>query len=150
MRKPLLAALMALLLLAACGGSRWNPLNWFGGSREVAVAQTGPDGGPPADTRPLVDQVLSMTVERYSGGAIVRATGLPPTQGFWDGKLVAQPIEKGRLTYRFILYPPIEPTRVSTQASREVTAGASVSQITLDKISEIVVQGANNARSSRR
>ncbi len=61
-----------------------------------------------------------------------------------------QPIEDGRLTLRFILYPPQEPSRVSTQQSREVVVALSLSNRQLQDIREIVVQGAQNARSSRR
>jgi hypothetical protein len=152
MTRPQIAAFAGLLMLSACGGfsqSNWNPVNWFGGSDEVVVVQTTEDGQP-VDPRPLVDQVLSMEVERFPGGAIVRATGLPPTQGFWDGQLVAQPIEDGRLTLRFILYPPQEPSRISTQQSREVVVALSLSNRQLQDIREIIVQGAQNARSSRR
>ena len=152
MTRPTIAALAGLLLLGACGGfsqSNWNPVNWFGGSKEVAVVQTTEDGRP-VDTRPLVDQVLSMSVERYPGGAIIRATGLPPMQGYWNGQLVQDPVKDGRLTFRFVLFAPPKPTRVSTQQSREVIVGTSLSNKQLEGIREIIVQGAQNARSSRR
>ncbi len=151
MKTPLIAALTGLLLLSACGGfsqSNWNPVNWFGGSDEVAVAAA--TDGAPVDPRPLVAQVLTLSVEPYSGGAIVRATGLPQTQGFYNGELVEESFEDGRLTYRFVLIPPPKPARVSTQASREVTVGASISRLRLESVREVVVQGETNARSSRR
>jgi hypothetical protein len=153
MTRPLIAALAGLVLLSACSGfsqSNWNPVNWFGGSNEVAVAKPLPEGATPADPRPLVEQVLSMSVERYPGGAIVRATGLPPTQGYWDGELAQDPVKDGRLTFRFVLIPPPYAARVSTQQSREVIVGTSLSDKQLEGIREIVVQGARNARSSRR
>jgi hypothetical protein len=152
MKKQPIAALAALLLLAACGGfsqSNWNPFNWFGNSQEVEVAAQAQQGVP-SDPRPLVDQVLSLAIEPYSGGAIVRATGLPPTQGFYDGELVEESFEDGRLTYRFVLIPPPEPNRVSTQASREVTVGTSLSRLRLEEVREVVVRGQQNARSTRR
>ena len=90
---------------------------------------------------------------RQPGGAIVRATGLPPTQGWWDASLVAEnsglPVD-GVLTYRFVVDQPREATRVSTQQSREVTAAAYLSDIKLEGISQIVVLGAENSQSSRR
>ncbi len=153
MKKPQVAALTGLLLLGACSGysqSNWNPVNWFGGSNEVTVAEATLDVGTASDPRPLVDQVLTMTVERYPGGAIVRATGLPPTQGYWAGDLIEESFEDGRLTFRFVVLPPVEPKRVSTQASREIEVGTSVPQIKLDSVREIIVVGAQNARSSRR
>jgi hypothetical protein len=39
---------------------------------------------------------------------------------------------------------------VNNQQSRQVTAAASLSDIKLDGVREIVVQGESNARSSRR
>lgn len=153
MRKPLLAAMTLVMLLSACGAmreSRLNPLNWF---RRSAPAQTTALvlPGDQVDGRPLVEQVLTMAVEPMMGGVIVRATGLPPTQGFWDGELVARPLgEDGALVYDFRLVPPLVTSDVSTQRSREVTVAAFLSNIKLEKITSITVQGAQNARSSRR
>ena len=45
---------------------------------------------------------------------------------------------------------PITATGVVNQQSREITVAYNLSNIKLDGISNIVVQGANNARSSRR
>lgn len=150
-RRPLTAALLAVTLLSACGfgQSRLNPLNWFGRSQPVET------GGllttAPADPRPLVAQVLTMSIEPYPGGALVRATGLPPTQGFWDGELVALPVDDtGTLVLEFHIFPPIARAGVVNQQSREVTVAYSLSDIKLESISQIIVQGAGNARASRR
>ncbi len=151
MRLPLTAALIALTVLSACGGlrdSRLNPMNWFGRSQPAAQVQV---AAAPTDPRALVDQVLSMTVESYPGGAIVRATGLPPTQGYWQAELVARPLdENGVLVLDFRVFPPIAAAGVINQQSREITVAYNLSDIKLQGISEIVVQGAGNARSSRR
>jgi hypothetical protein len=151
MKNPLLATFSLVLLLGACGGTgekKWyNPFGWFGGSQEVATLGV---SAPEEDPRPLVQQVLSMSVEQFPGGAIVRATGLPPTQGFWEAELLEQPVEDGRLTYRFVVLPPAIRHPVSTRVSREVTVATSVSNIKLEGIREIVVVGKDNARSSRR
>jgi hypothetical protein len=139
------------VLLAGCGGfrdSRLNPFNWFGRSepRETIVL---PEKA--ADPRPLVAEVLSMSVEPMPGGAIVRATGRTPTQGWWKAELVPQPLtEGGALVYEFRLLPPITPTDVNTPQSREVTVAEFISDIKLDAVREIVVQGSGNARASRR
>ncbi len=152
MRLPLTAALVALTVLSACGGlrdSRLNPFNWFGRSEPAEQVQT--QAAKPADPRALVDQVLTMAVESYPGGAIVRATGLPPTQGYWEAELVARPLdENGVLVLDFHVFPPKAAAGVVNQQSREITVAYNLSDIKLQGISEIVVQGAGNARSSRR
>jgi hypothetical protein len=152
MRLSLTLALTAVMVLTSCGGireSRLNPLNWFGGSREAQADEF----GVPAkiEARPLVDQVVSMSIEQTPYGAIVRATGLSPSQGYYDAELVARPLdENGILVYEFRLMPPPGPTPAGAPRTREVTVAAHLSKIKLASISEIVVQGAQNARSSRR
>jgi hypothetical protein len=152
MRLSLTLALTAVMVLTSCGGireSRLNPLNWFGGSREAQADEF----GVPAkiEARPLVDQVVSMSIEQTPYGAIVRATGLSPSQGYYDAELVARPLdENGVLVYDFRLMPPPGPTPAGAPRTREVTVAAHLSKIKLASISEIVVQGAQNARSSRR
>lgn len=137
--------------LAGCGGlrqSKLNPFNWFKKSeqRETIVL---PD--EKADARPLVDTVLSMAVEPIPGGAVVRARGVTPTQGWWDAELVAQDLdENGVLVYEFRLLPPTKRADVSTQQSREIDVAIYISDVKLENVREIVVQGATNARVSRR
>ena len=151
MRLPLTTALVATLALSACGfgQSRLNPLNWFGRSQpaeQVALVTTAA-----ADPRPLVAQVLTMSIEPFPGGALVRATGLPPTQGFWEAELVALPVDDaGTLVLEFRIFPPVTRAGVVNQQSREVTVAYSLSDIKLSSISQIIVQGAGNARASRR
>ncbi len=150
MRRTVLAAMGAVFLVAGCGvmrESRLNPFNWFGRGepRETVQAAT------PQDARLLVEQVLTLSVDPYSSGAIVRAKGLTPTQGWWDAELVARPVdENGVLVFDFRIFPPIEATPQGTPQSREVTVAISLSNVKLDGLTEIVVQGANNALSSRR
>jgi hypothetical protein len=154
MTRPLLAALALTMLVSGCAtirDSRFNPLGWFGGSRSAPVSL-----GPTAistETRPLVAQVTALALEPTSTGAIVRAEGLSPTQGWWDGELVPQtslrPID-GVVVYRFHIAPPTEPTRVSTPQSRAVSVAATLSRAELAEIREIVVVGAENQRSLRR
>ena len=152
MRRPLLAALTAVTLLQACGGgfsARLNPFNWFKGSApaEVVVVET----GLPADPRPLVERVISLNIDSYPGGVIVRATGLPPSQGWWDAELVARPVdEDGVLVYDFHVFPPKSQTATGPQQSREIAVAADLSNFELANITQIVVQGANDARSARR
>ncbi len=146
-----LLALGLVATLAGCGAigkSKLNPFNWFKKSepRETIVLP-----GEEADPRGLVETVLSMEVEPIPGGAIVRARGLTPTQGWWDAELVAKDVdEDGVLVYEFRLLPPVSRTDVNTQRSREIDVAIFISDVKLENVREIVVQGATNARVSRR
>ena len=137
--------------VAGCAGvrqSKLNPFNWFRKSqpRETIVLP-----GEKKDPRPLVDTVLSMTVEPIPGGAVVRARGVTPTQGWWDAELVPQELDdKGILVYEFRLLPPTGRADVNTQQSREIDVAIYISDVKLQNVREIVVQGATNARSARR
>lgn len=139
------------LALAGCGAigkSKLNPFNWFKKSepRETIVLP-----GEKGDPRPLVDTVLSMAVEPIPGGAVVRARGVTPTQGWWEAELVPQALDdKGVLVYEFRLMPPVGRTDVNTQQSREIDVAIYLSDAKLEAVREIVVQGARNARSARR
>lgn len=151
MRRSLTLALSVVLLVSACGmvrNSKLNPFNWFGRSEKTEVIQL---GQKPADPRLLVEELTQMSVEPYSGGAIVRATGITPTQGWWDAELVEVPTEDpSHLVLEFRIYPPVINTPVNTPRSREVTVATNISSIRLQTISQITVQGAKSARSSRR
>lgn len=152
MTRPLLAGLALTLTLAGCAAvrdSRLNPLNWFGRPAPAAVVAATPEVA--ADPRPLVAQVVDVTVDPAPGGAILRATGLPPTQGHWDGELVARPLaEDGVQVYDFRLAPPPGPARVSTPQSRQVVVATFLTDAQLARLSGITVQGSLNALASRR
>lgn len=147
-RHVILGLAAALAGCGAIGKSKLNPFNWFKKSepRETIVLP-----GEKDDPRPLVDTVLSMAVEPIPGGAIVRARGVTPTQGWWEAELVARDLdEKGVLVYDFRLQPPNGRTDVNTQQSREIDVAIYISDVKLAAVREIVVQGATNARVSRR
>lgn len=153
MRRPIAALLVATIAVTGCSrirDSKLNPFNWFGKSRSEQVQVV---DGVAQDPRPLVSEVTALDVARQPGGAIIRASGLPPTQGWWDAALL--PVndgiaDKGTLTYRFVVNQPLEPRRVSTPQSREVTAAVFLSDIRLQDVGRIVVQGASNSRSVSR
>lgn len=138
--------------LAGCARisqSRFNPFNWFGRDRRVeeevqAIAQVD------ADPRLLVDQVISIEVEQAPGGGILYATGLTPRQGYWDAELLLAPSADDLIVYQFRVFPPTEVTRVSTQASREVTAAVFLTDQTLIGVREIRVLGARASRAVSR
>ena len=152
MRKPLLAGLLLAMTVSGCAGlreSRFNPFNWFGGA-EPAQATALPVA--PGDPRPLAAQITDLTIDRMPGGAIVRATALPPTQGFWDAELVERKDggDPGTLILEFRMRPPVTPAAISTPRSRAVVAALFVSDIRLAQVGAITVQGATNGLTSRR
>lgn len=150
MVRRLLLGSLVLLAVASCGRlaeSRLNPFNWFGRDRE-AEGLTPVTVETRRDTRPLVELVVSVRMDRAPGGAILHAVGLPPVQGYWDSELVldAGRSSASRLIYQFRIRPPLRPVRVSTPRSREVTAALFLSEQTLAGIGEVQVLGAGNAR----
>ena len=146
-----IALLMTLSLLAGCGfirESRVNPFNWFGQSKAVEKVAL-PERAQ--DPRPLIPTVTALTVEPIASGAIVRATGLPASQGWWEANLVpAREVVDGKLVIQFLAFPPVTRSDQGTPRSREITAATHISKVKLQEVREIVVQGANNALSSRR
>jgi hypothetical protein len=137
--------------LAGCGGlreSRLNPFNWFRKSepRETIVLPDAKEDG-----RGLAEVVLDMKVEPIPGGAIVRARGQMPVQGYWQAELVPQPLtEGGSLVYEFRVFPPVGQTDANSAQSRQVDVAIFISDVKLQNVTEIVVQGATNARASLR
>ncbi len=151
MRHSIIAILVLSTVLAGCGrfrDSRLNPFNWFRPAEAVAVGDL---YIRPEDPRALVAQVTDLKVEPYPGGAILRATGLPPSQGFWEAELVEQPLdEKGRLVFEFRVFPPLDPQPAGTPRSREIVVAVALSERKLEGVSALVVQGASNALSAGR
>lgn len=150
------AYLMALpLLVASCGISetRLNPFNWFGSDEEATTAEP-VQVVERVDPRPLVAEITQLVVERTPGGAIVRVTGLPPTQGWYGAALVnANPDGEafdGVMSYSLRALPPKSPTRVSTRQSRELTTAVFISDSRLAGVRVIQVTGSQNSRIARR
>lgn len=154
MRAGMWVALTAVVAVAGCSTvreSRLNPLNWFGSSQSQpieagATPQSVLDGG-----RFPVAEVTQLHIEPTKGGAIIRAVGVPASQGWYRAELVSQEGAEGELSYRFVLQPPpAEVQRVGTPLSREVTAATFVKSSVLDEIRTVTVTGERNARSTRR
>lgn len=150
MKSLIAAGLVATLVVAGCG-TRLNPLNWFGSSEETIAAAPAEFT---ADPRALVAQVTSLKIERTVGGAIIRATGLPPTQGYWDAELVPlnneEPDENRVLVYEFRLSEPVFDRPVSTERSREVVVAKFISDRGLNGVRRIQVTGSGNSRTANR
>ncbi len=152
MTKPILAALAVTLTMTACGRvseSRLNPFNWFGRDRAETVAVDAQ--AATNDGRQFVEQVTELAVDPTPGGAIVRAVGVPPIQGFWDAELVrVETQDPSQVVFEFRVLPPLERRIAGTVGSREIIAGASLSNAALQGVRSITVVGQRNRRSVRR
>ena len=147
MRVILIVALAGALAACGAGGSRLNPLNWFGGAEPAPVVARS-DAAPAV---PLAAQVIALDAAPTPGGAIVSAIALPPTQGFWDAELVRLPSDDPSVyLMEFRLRPPLETRRAGTQPSREVLGGTFLTRQELAGIASISVQGASNRLVVRR
>ena len=143
---------IVIALLGVLGGcsriseSRLNPFNWFGrdGAVEVQAVEV------VTDPRPLVAQVINVSIERAPGGAILRAVGLPPRQGHWAPELIETGRANGVVAFHFRLAEPPAPTRVSTQVSREVVVATFLTDQDLAGVREIQVIGSQASRAVRR
>jgi len=109
-----------------------------------------PSPAPPDDQRQLVAEVVDLSVEPTTQGAIVRAMGRPPVQGFWEAELVEVERNEGSLVYEFRVFPPLSPTRQGTPQSREVVVGANLTNFDLAGVRTITVLGAQNRRTVSR
>jgi hypothetical protein len=145
-----LAVLVCMLVLASCGQSRLNPFNWF---KRSAPVETTLVAATPEDARALVADVLTLDIDQLPGGAILRATGRTEVQGYWEAELVLREgpdADPAKPMYDFRAFPPVGRTDVNTPQSREVTVAVYLSDIDLNGVTSITVQGAGNARAVRR
>lgn len=151
MKKVVIVAVLAGLTLQACAPwreSRMNPRNWSGQAQPVQKQQLITEV---EDARPLVPQITDLVVEPTPDGAIVRATGLPPEQGWWAAELVKIDGDDPTLrSYEFRILPPQTPTAPGTPFSRQVVAAAFLSNYDLQNITRVQVQAETNALSARR
>lgn len=171
MRKTLALFLAGTLILAGCGGwrdSRVNPGNWFGKSNSVAVAtdSDATDVNPllperqgksilareePEDLSVLVAEISALKVEPTPTGAIIYATGVAERQGAHEVQLrPALDSPAGTLEFTFNVVYPEGATAKGSVHSRSVHAAVTLSDQDLAGIRTIRVNGANNARDSRR
>ena len=147
----ILAVTTALTGCATVRESRINPMNWFDSSREEARPDLG-ETGAVEDNRPLVPSVTSLTIERTSSGAIVRAEAVMPSVGWWDAQLVAENFgrpQDGTLTFRFVAAAPVQPI-AGSETARTISAVYPLTQAQLDTTSDVVVVGEANSRRARR
>lgn len=161
MLRPILLGSAIVLTLSGCArisDSPLNPFNWFGNSREAVVVDPAdrrplvPEGRRVVitDARQLVTQVTALTVDRTATGAVVRATGLAPSQGFFNAELVNAGVANGVLTLNFRAQAPAGFEAIGTPRSRQITAAYVISSTDLAGIRTVRVQAAENARTSGR
>lgn len=164
MRQLTLLLLMAVFGLGACT-SNWNPVNWFGRSKEVAVQ-------PAAAVNPLIPvsnnilkrpeaqyggiQVASITelkIERVANGALIRVRGVADVQGSFDVRLVPQnqgDAASGVLSFELRALHPPHAVRGGSEQSRQVTVAHRMTEQQLQGVRTIRVSARENARQSRR
>ena len=151
MKRPVTAALVAVLVLTSCGAareSRLNPFNWFGRSERVGTLTPVAEE---RDPRLLVADVVTLSIEPYSGGAIVKATGVMESQGWWQADLVeVEGDDPSHLVLDFRVLPPVTQTPVGNARAREVTAATTLTPRRLEDITRVTVQGERSARTTRR
>jgi hypothetical protein len=137
-------SLLSCLAFAACDS---GVANLFGNS----VLGSGPSAVEVARASaetPLADQILSLDAAPTPDGLIVSAVTLPPTQGFWDARLVRVPTDDPSLyLMEFRLLPPIGAGAAGPQPSREVLSGTVLTNRELAGIRTIAVRGARDSRS---
>lgn len=141
---------------ARLADSRVNPMNWFGRSSEVAATPETrvpliPSGGVvEVDNRALIETVTDLLIERTPGGAIIRASGVAATQGYFNAELVLTGIEGGVARYDFRVEAPAGYEAVGSARSRQITVAIDLSRAELAGIRSIEVRGATNARRASR
>lgn len=155
MRFPTYLIVALGLAVSGCSSvseSNYNPMNW-GQSEDLAPSLAPEDGYVVLeDNRNLIAQITNLTVVNAQGGVIVHATGLPPTQGYFNAELFPRNEEKpegGALVYEFRVLEPIRQQRVSSEVSREVIVAHFISNAKLQGVNEIKVVATQNSRSSR-
>lgn len=162
MLRTTLLSTAVLLTLSGCArlaDSRINPLNWFGNSREVSanaapteIRPLVPEGRRTitVDGRQLIQSVTALRVDRAPTGAIVNATGLAPTQGFYNAQLVNAGVSNGVLTLEFRAQAPTGFEPEGSARSRQITAAYAIDASDLAGIRTVRVQAQSNARTSGR
>ena len=160
MRPSLPITLTALLTISACSTiteSRFNPVNWFGASEQVEQAPETPrlTFAPLVrpgqletiiDNRPLISEITELRVDQIPTGALISATGIAATHGFFNAELIRNSLEDGVLTLDFRAEAPAGAQTSENTASRQITAALRIDTADLIGVRSITVNGASNSR----
>lgn len=148
MIRPYLAILIVATAVGGC--SRLNPGTWLNSGGTTPTPQGMTAVAPVQDSRPRIDRVTSVNVDRTPNGVIVRAAGDGGTLGWSNAALVAQPVQDGDLVLEFRALPPQGTAGAGTEATRAVIAAAAVTNDDLAGVRRIVVRAEGNALSAAR
>lgn len=161
-RKIATLMMIPTLLLAGCGGrfsdSGLNPLGWFsGGGRQSSTLEPEGGYGQSADQRPGIPQILTAGWQPLNEGRLLVATGFAPTKGYSSVALITArpqpsgriaPDEDGVLRLRFVGVPPLPGSAQAGMAANPltdtITAGISLSNLQLSRITAVEIAGASN------
>lgn len=156
MRIATFVFLVSGIVLTGCSGglSGLNPMNMFKSSEDVEMLTPLEARRRSTDPRPMMDQVTTLEIEPSSGGALIRASGIAPTTGFYGGDLLevngGVPVG-GILTFRFVAAPPPANRPVTPGGqTQEVVVAKFVSDQVLSQTTEILVIAERNARAAKR
>lgn len=159
--RPVFLSLVCAVALGGCArlaDSRLNPVNWFASGGGAAVASD------PAERRALVPadavrvsvdarlpvtELLSASLDRTSGGAILRATGRTDSPGWFNAELVLVNVEGRTATYAFRADPPRTGRVAGGAGARLITAAKELTVGELSGLAAIRVQGATGSRTIR-
>ncbi len=168
---PVSAMLATALIISGCSGykdSRLNPGNWF--SRSVAVAPTEspasynplipqravsifrPDTDETAPLGALVREIETLKIEQRPGGAIIAVTGLVRRAGVQDVTLQLNESASSDsvLVYDLRSFFSDRGPVPQTVSARRVSAAISLTDQEMEGIRTVRVNGATNARETRR
>lgn len=150
-----LAMLAGLALLAGCGILPASELRDAAPERARAT-EPGLIAGlftrrpPELPDAVAVSNLRAATVERASGGVILRVTGVAPTQGYFAPTLAARtedgPDAAGLLTVSFLAVPPLEPQQIGPERTRLLLAAAYASDLELRGVRGIRLVAGPNVR----
>lgn len=158
MTTRLILAALALVSLAACGGSQRSSdgastaFGRFMRGEEPVERLEPPPAVTTADSRVLVQSIDEILAEEVPGGVILWARGIPPYEGFYDSGLVqveTDSAERGTLFFEFRVRPPAGLGRVGTPRTREIIEAVFLSDAALEGVTQVTVIGQSNRRSTR-
>lgn len=136
-------------LLAGCGGGGvgGTEVPGFLGREGNAAAFYNPRGEPAPEVQAI--PLGQAVTERGPYGVIVRVEGVAPSGGFWGAELSPLgegPDANGVLAFRFVAFPPDDPTYAGPAQTRTLTAGAFVPNITARKVRSVRIESASGVQ----